>query len=141
MLTHWLDLLPCFRKHFPNLWASCTLLNGSELTGGENNSSTFLQLLAIHVTPLSLITSANFTPVKDLIKSSVGSLVPSGVDNEPFCASEFDFSLACAGWSIRRVRCEFYFFPCLLCCFASPSSHMGGYLGNAQVLYFDSHLV
>lgn len=63
-------------------------MNGSELTGGENNSSTVLQLLAIHVTPLSLIRSANFTPVKDLIKSSVGSTVPSGVDNEPFCVSE-----------------------------------------------------
>lgn len=88
MLTHWLNSLPCFRKHFSNLRASCALLNGSELTGGENNSSTFLQLLAIHVTPLSLITSANFTPVKDLIKSSVGSTVPSGVDNEPFCVSE-----------------------------------------------------
>lgn len=74
MLTHCLSSLPCFRRHFSNLRASCTLLNGTELTGGENNSSTFLQLLAIHVTPLSLITSANFTPVKDLIKSGLAVL-------------------------------------------------------------------
>lgn len=74
MLTHWFSSLPCFRRHSSNLRASCTLLNGTELTGGENNSSTFLQLLAIHVTPLSLITSANFTPVKDLIKSGLAVL-------------------------------------------------------------------
>lgn len=67
-----------------NLQPSCALLNGSELTGGENNSSTFLQLLAVHVTPLSLIRSANFPPVKDLIKSSAGSAVSFRVDNEPF---------------------------------------------------------
>lgn len=88
MCTPWLSSLLCLRKHFPNLRASCALLNGSELTGGENNSSTFLQLLAIHVTPLSLIMSAKFTPVKDLIKSSFGSVVPSGVGTEPFCVSE-----------------------------------------------------
>lgn len=88
MCTPWLNSLPCFRKQFSNLRVLCSLLNGSELTEGGNNSSTFLQLLAIHVTPLSLIMRANFTPVKELIKRSVGSAVPSGVDNEPFCFSQ-----------------------------------------------------
>lgn len=91
------NLLLCFREHLPNLLASCTVLNGSKLTRGENNPSTFLQLLAIHVTPLYLITIANFTPVKDLIKGSVGPTVPPGMEYEPFCGSELLIS-HCLCW-------------------------------------------
>lgn len=137
--AHRLNSLLCLRKHFPNLQASCTLLNGSELTAGENNPSTFLQLLAIHVTPLSLITSANFTPVKDLIKSSVGSAVPSGAGNEPFCVS--DSWLSCLCW-LEHFRGEMWILfaaepPVLLSCLShAASGHMGGSFGKCASMVF-----
>lgn len=109
------NLLLCFREHLPNLRASCTVLNGGKLTGGENNPSTFLQLLAICVTPLSLIKSANFAPVKDLIKGSAGHTVPSGMDNEPLCSSELLISPCLCWLQHYKVRYGFCLLPFLLC--------------------------
>lgn len=133
------NLLLCFREHLPNLLASCTVLNGGKLTGDENNPSTFLQLLAIHVTPLYLITSANFTPVKDLIKGSVGPTIPSGMENELFCGSELLISHCLCWLQYYEVRYGFCLLPFLFYffCLSHPTGGCRSEsLENAQGQYF-----